>query len=43
MFVLSVSFSLTEESVLELAFIVNAHMLYPDMERYEEGFLSEHT
>lgn len=37
MFVLFLPFSITQESVLELDFIANAHMLYPDTKRYEKG------
>lgn len=29
--------------MLELNFIVNAHMLYPDTKRYEKGFLAKHA
>lgn len=36
---LPLSFSLTQESVLELDFIVKAHVVYPDTKRYEKGFL----
>ena len=43
MFVLSLSFPLTQEPVLELDFIVNAHVLYPDTKGYEKGLLAEHN